>query len=539
MTSYVHFLASNAENEYGFQADLKGSIYTKYKLEALKKQKTMFKRRARQSFNAKKSTDITKFLHEINYGDKIAEQLNAVMDNSFHGFTSAAEFSSNAAFSSFAFSSEEEIKKRINFMVSKNSKVLSEAAAVLRNWSTEIDSLIVNMGDYILNLLSKEEDMSAEDKSLVQDYLKLQNNSIIEIPKNASLQARIALEDYARLTQDNELLKAKANMLDAHGGQSASAELVKEFQGLGRFLNMFGGFIGEVAGLVGVYKAMSDPEFKQKIGSIQDVFHTGAQKSMGGFISTSVSIKNDPAFQKFLDSSSKLGTKQTLKEDVNFILSDGYVQGLVGVNIKNSSERKAGVIKKNSYITLDSSGTFSQVIQRVTSQGIVDAKFGNPDYYYNLAAGVPYRRKNDSNKTDARNLTMLWNNYVDLIATGNLIVALMGRMNEMGVSAGDNALVFLLNGKYYGIHSIINKVIDQVDKRGVIKGHQDKAGQALHRRTLAGYNYSFYQRAEERNAAGYKNAAEERSKLVNTALTYAFSTTMKTKIKIDLFSLLK
>lgn len=542
MTLYVHFLASNAEREYDFSSDLKGNIYTQYKLNALKKQKTQFKNRARQSFSSSKSQDLTQFLHETHYGDKIAEQLNSAIGMGFHGFTSSAEFAPGTSFSSFSYLSEEEVKKALDKLIAKNSSVISDAANILKNWSNDIDGLIANLGQYILNLLTKEEQMTEQEKQMVQSYLNLSNNSIIEIPASASMQAKVAMQDYNRLIEDNNLLLAKAAALSSHGTQGATPGLAKEFQGLGRFLNVFGGFIGEVASLLGLYKAISDPKLKKELGKIEDIFHTGAQKSMGKFIATSVTIKNDPDFQKFLTESSKLGTQQTLKEDVNFILSNDYVTGLVGVNIKNSSEIKPGVVTKNKYITLDSSGTFAQVINRVTNQGIVPSKFGNPDYYYNLAAGVPYRKKGEPGAENARNLTSIWNNYVDLIATGNLLVALMGRMNEMGASVGDNALIFLLNGKYYGIHAIIEKIIQQIEgnKKNTlwIKGHQDKGSQALHRTTLSSYNYAAFQKAAEKTSSSYEAAAQKRSQLVNTYLTYAFQTTMKTKIKIDLFSLL-
>ena len=109
----------------------------------------------------------------------------------------------------------------------------------------------------------------------------------------------------------------------------------------------------------------------------------------------------------------------------------------------------------------------------------------------------------------------------------------MGRLNNMKASAGNNALIFVIDGKYIAIDEVMEKLVEAAKSGKLyIKSQRTRTGAGLHRSVAEQINLNNFQAGEESTEI----LAQRRSDLVSTALdTHFFSQTLKTKIDIAFF----
>lgn len=536
---YVHLQWLNAVSDGNiaeFRQNLKGDMYLSHIQNSLQKQwSTKFRaQRSRATFYGSKQ-DINSFLKRTQYGRTIAQSLNSIMNGMDHGFTSAREFMTGTSFSDYAFSNPEEVLQQLIKKINEGSAPITGAATELRKMSQELDSIFQNLGDYIISLLLLE-NKTADELDIIQYAIQLGNREVVEIPNNIGEAAKIAIKDFNKMVESNNKLIDYANALSTIGNVSSNIDLnvADEFKGIGRFLNTFGGFVGEVAAYAGLYSALTKPELQNQMKA---TFHTGDKNILSsGFLQINKKEQLDPNFLKFFEHSASLADGKRLKDDVELLWSTDKVIGTVGLNIKNSSElNAAGKVRRYSLVTLDSSDTLAGLIAQNVSYGTIPAEMGEPDFYHNLAAALPYEifRGEKKGQKVYNNLTSQWNNYLNLIANGNALTALMGRLNNMKASAGNNALIFVIDGKYIAIDEVMEKLVEAAKSGKLyIKSQRTRTGAGLHRSVAEQINLNNFQAGEESTEI----LAQRRSDLVSTALdTHFFSQTLKTKIDIAFF----
>lgn len=536
---YVHLQWLNAVADGSiaeFRQNLKGDMYLTHIQNSLQKQWSIKFRsqRSRTTFYGSKQ-DINSFLKRTQYGRTIAQSLNTIMNGMEHGFTSAREFMAGTSFSDYTFSNPEEVQQALINKINEGAAPISGAATELRNMSQELDSIFQNLGDYIVSLLLLE-DKTADELDIIQYAIQLKNREVIEIPSNIGEAAKIAIKDFNRMVESNNNLINYANALSAIGNVSDNIDLnvADEFKGIGRFLNTFGGFVGEVAAYAGLYSALTKPELQNQMKA---TFHTGDKNILSSnFLQINKKEHLDPNFLKFFEHVASLADGKKLKDDVELLWSTDKVIGTVGLNIKNTSEiNAAGKVRRYALVTLDSSDTLASLIAQNVSYGTIPAEMGDPNFYHNLAAALPYNvsRKEKKGQKVYNNLTTQWNNYLNLIANGNALTALMGRLNNMAASAGNNALIFVIDGQYIAIDEIMEKLVEAAKSgRLYIKSQKTRTGAGLHRSVAEQINLSNFQTGKESTEI----LAQRRSDLVSSALdTQFFSQTLKTKIDIAFF----
>ena len=481
---YVHLFWANAAPEYREHLNqLKRSQYTSLIKESLNRQIKSFKNTRAKKTLYGSNTDIKQFLKETNYGKSIATAWNEVLQGTFHGFTSTVqaynEGSDKISFSLGMNTKPEELEKIIQQILDKGKNPLHAGASVLTEISEKVDELQQNLGSFILDSLQEEN----ADIALQQEAIKnIGNNSVITLSPTVSQKSQEAIKDWNIMVQKNQQLKDYATQLSSYGNDTSAVGtgvVGKTWDGIARFLNSFGGFIGEVAAYVGLYAAITDPKLKGELSTIEELWHTGAQKNLNNFISTSVNIQNDPEFKEFLMKSASLADNETIKDDINLIINNNLVKGSIGVNIKQGGMLNlTGATRQNHYLTLDTSYSFAQMIQNAISQNrALPQTFGDKYFYYNVAEALPNGKIKGQVKSGLSNqITNLLNNYKEIIVNANIMLALMGRLKDAQVSAGNNSLLFLVNNKVYTVLEVMQSLVKAIDSKDIAStGHFLKA----------------------------------------------------------------
>jgi len=539
----------------------KDTMYYSHLKNSLKKQwTTKFRRQRSRATLAGNREDINAFIKETEYGRKIAEQLNKVMTNQTHGFTSARQIAPGVSFGTMLSLNPETIEQLLLDKISQGSKPITRAAAELRQMSQSLNSVLTNLSDYIYALLLEEP--NSTDRQIVQNILSKHNNQLIEIPSSLSYTAQKAIQDYNKVIIGNQELLNCANDLSAcitgGGNFNTETDVANGLIHIASFLNTFGGFIGEVASYAGIYAAIIHPELREHLKAI---FHSGDQTSLtkfltqiqGQFLLVDVKEELDPKFEELLKKAN-LSDQKILKDDVEFILSwgkegHGQILGSVGLNIKNSGEiDQTGRVRPHKTITLDSSDSLAVIIRKNVEYGTLPADLGAPNVYRNLAAALPWglsrvRTKKGAQLTNQdkksrkvyNNLTGQWTNYLNLVATSNFLTALMGRLSNAQISAGNNALIFVLNGRYIAVDEIMEKLVEQANNNNFFITSQSlHIDSGLHRSVAEKINLNNFQ--ERKKGENNTEAALRRSSIVVNELdTQFFSKKITTKISMGFF----
>lgn len=535
---YIHYYWADAQSSYSFLQELKGEAYQAKIISSLNAQKAHFvQTRAKAGLMGSKK-EINQFLKETNYGKTIVENLNMAMEGIFHGFTAALEYMEGQSLSDFAYMTDKEIARFIQQKLNANINPMQQAASTIRSLYTDIDDLMIRLGDYILSLL-EQENISQDEYNMIKQVVQVADKTILIIPENISVNAQTAIKDYNRFVKDATHMEEIASQFSIMTPTrvTSNSKAVKGFRELNLLANTFGGFIGEVAVYVGIYKAMSDPKLKQSFKTISDVFHTGGMNNLTGVFQTMVKLTEDPKFKQFLEDSARLADNKTLKDDVEFLIQNSHIQGTMGINVKNAGMLDTkGKVRQQQMITLDSSNNFSQIIKEVTSgpYATLSTELGEKDFYYNLAAGLPYERRGKRKTSVGRGVAELWNNYKRLIVTGNTLTAIMGRLNQEKISAGNNSMIFCLNGKFYTVYDILNSLITAASNgKFYINAQRSNTGSGLHKSKAENINKEEFLQGPD--SADHDLAKTRSAHVASRLESEFFSQKIQTKINLAAF----